>query len=124
MASSKNSAVVVQEQLKQIGIETELDLLDTGTMLQAVYGDFDFDMVVTGDSSYVDPNSLIYRNFKTGESSNFSQYSDPEMDKLIDDGIATTDFGSRTEIYQEISKKLMVDLPSGSACISDNSTRR
>lgn len=107
----KNSAVVVQEQLKQIGIETELNLLDTGTMLQAVYGDFDFDMVVTGDSSYVDPNSLIYRNFKTGESSNFSQYSDPDMDTMIDAGIATTDLAERTKIYQDIATKLMADLP-------------
>ncbi|MEZ4508013.1 MAG: ABC transporter substrate-binding protein [Thermomicrobiales bacterium] len=107
----KNAAVVVQEQLKQIGIEAELNLLDTGSMLQTVYTDFDFDVVVTGDSTYVDPNSLIYRNFKTGEGGNFSQYSDPEMDQLIDDGIATTDLAARTEIYQTISEKLLVDLP-------------
>ncbi len=71
----------------------------------------DVDMVVTGDSSYVDPNSLIYRNFKTGESSNFTGYSDPDMDKLIEEGIATTDQAARAEIYQEIAEKLLVDLP-------------
>jgi peptide/nickel transport system substrate-binding protein len=107
----KNSAVVVQEQLKQIGIDAELNLLDTGSIIQTVYTDFDFDMTVTGDSSYVDPNSLVYRNFKTGESSNFSQYSDPEMDELIDNGVATTDQAARTAIYQQIAEKLLADLP-------------
>ncbi|HET9659497.1 MAG TPA: ABC transporter substrate-binding protein [Thermomicrobiales bacterium] len=107
----KNSAVVVQEQLKQIGIEAELELLDTGSIIQIVYTDFDFDMVVTGDSSFVDPNSLLYRNFKTGESSNFSQYADPDMDQLLDEGIATTDQTARTAIYQQIAEKLLVDLP-------------
>jgi peptide/nickel transport system substrate-binding protein len=107
----KSSAVVVQEQLKQIGIDAELNLLDPGSIIQMVYTDFDFDMVVTGDSSYVDPNSLIYRNFKTGESSNVSQYSNPDVDKLIDDGIATTDLAARTAIYQQIAEQLLVDLP-------------
>jgi peptide/nickel transport system substrate-binding protein len=107
----KSSAVVVQEQLKQIGIDAELNLLDTGSMIQIVYTDFDFDMVVTGDSSFVDPNSLIFRNFKTGESSNFTQYSDADMDAMIEDGIATTDQAARTEIYQQIAEKLMTDLP-------------
>jgi peptide/nickel transport system substrate-binding protein len=101
----------VQEQLKQIGIDAELNLLDTGSIIQTVYTDFDFDMTVTGDSSYVDPNSLVYRNFKTGESSNFSQYSDPEMDELIVNGVATTDQAARTAIYQQIAEKLLADLP-------------
>jgi peptide/nickel transport system substrate-binding protein len=107
----KSSAVVVQEQLKQIGIEAELNLLDTGSIIQTAYTDFDFDMLVTGDSSYVDPNSLIFRNFKTGESSNFSKYSNPDVDKLIDDGIATTDQEARKAIYQQIAEQLLVDLP-------------
>ena len=107
----KNTAVVVQEQLKQIGIDAELNLLDSGSMGQTVYIDKNFDMAVTGDSGFVDPNGLVYGNFKTDEGGNFVGYSNPDVDKLIADGIATTDQASRTEIYQQIATTLMTDLP-------------
>ncbi len=106
-----DSAVVVQEQLKQIGINAELNLLDTGTMGQTVYIDKDFDMTVTGDSGFVDPNGLIAGNFKTGEGGNFVNYSNPEVDELIAQGIAVTDQAERAAIYQQIAEILLVDLP-------------
>ncbi len=107
----KNTAVVVQEQLKQIGINAELNLLDTGSMGQTVYIDKDFDMAVTGDSGFVDPNGLVYGNFTTGEGGNFVGYSNPQVDELIAQGIATTDQAARTEIYQQIAEILMEELP-------------
>jgi peptide/nickel transport system substrate-binding protein len=107
----KNTAVVVQEQLKQIGINAELNLLDTGTMGQTVYIDKDYDMAVTGNSGYVDPNGLVYSDFKTGEGGNFTNYSNPEVDKLIIDGISTTDQEERTAIYQQLAEILLQDLP-------------
>jgi peptide/nickel transport system substrate-binding protein len=107
----KDSAVVVQEQLKQIGIDAELNALDTGTMSQTVYVAKDFDMAVTGDSGFVDPNALVLGNFKTGESGNFVGYTNPEVDKLIDQGIAETDQAKRAEIYQQLQQILLQDLP-------------
>ncbi len=107
----KNTAVVVQEQLKQIGINAELNLLDTGSMGQTVYIDKDFDMAVTGDSGFVDPNGLVYGNFTTDEGGNFVSYSNPQVDELISQGIASTDQAARTEIYQQISEILMDELP-------------
>ncbi|HEY7036863.1 MAG TPA: ABC transporter substrate-binding protein [Thermomicrobiales bacterium] len=106
----KDSAVVVQEQLKQIGIDAELNALDTGSMGQTVYVKFDFDMAVTGQSAFVDPNQLV-SGFKTGDSGNFNGYSNPEVDKLLDQGIAETDQAKRAEIYQQIQQILLQDLP-------------
>jgi peptide/nickel transport system substrate-binding protein len=106
-----NAAVVVQEQLKQIGIDAELNAVETGTMSQQVYVDKDFDMAVTGDSAYVDPNNLLLGNFRTGESGNFVSYSNPEVDDLITQGIAETDQSTRAEIYQQIQEILLADLP-------------
>ncbi|MEA2583978.1 MAG: peptide/nickel transport system substrate-binding protein [Thermomicrobiales bacterium] len=106
----KDAAVVVQEQLKQIGIDAELNALPTGEMGQVVYVDFDFDMAVTGTSGFVDPHGVML-DFKTGESGNFVGYSNPEVDKLIDAGIAETDQAKRAEIYQQIQEILLQDLP-------------
>jgi peptide/nickel transport system substrate-binding protein len=107
----ENTAIVVQEQLRQIGIRAELNLLDTGTMGQTVYVDRDFDMAVTGDSGFVDPNGLVFGNFKSDEGGNFVSYNNPEVDELILAGIATTDEEERAEIYRRLQEILLEDLP-------------
>ena len=106
-----NAAVVLQEQLRQIGIEAELNLVENATMADQVYLAKEYDIAVTGESAYVDPNSLILQNFKTGESGNFVNYSNPEVDELIDRGIASTDVEERAEIYRNIQAILLEDLP-------------
>ncbi|CAN5523581.1 ABC transporter substrate-binding protein [soil metagenome] len=106
-----NSAIVVQEQLKQIGIEAEMNLLDTGTMGQTVYVDNDFDLAVTGTSGWVDPGSVFLDNFRTGENGNFVGYSNAEVDELIAQGAAATDLEERGATYRRIQEILLEDLP-------------
>jgi peptide/nickel transport system substrate-binding protein len=108
-----NAAVVLQEQLRQIGIEAELNLVENATMVSQVYDPAtrDYEIAVTGESAYVDPNTLILPNFKTGESGNFTGYSNQKVDELIEQGIASTDQEERAGIYQEIQKTLLEDLP-------------
>ncbi|HEX2282093.1 MAG TPA: ABC transporter substrate-binding protein, partial [Thermomicrobiales bacterium] len=106
-----NAAVVLQEQLRQIGIEAELNLVENATMVDQVYVGKTYDIAVTGESAYVDPNTLILPNFKSEESGNFVNYSNPEVDALIDQGIATTDQNERARIYQQIQTILLEDLP-------------
>jgi peptide/nickel transport system substrate-binding protein len=106
-----NAAIVLQEQLKQIGIEAEMILLDAGTMIQTVYSDKDFDLAVTGTSGYVDPHGLMVENFLTGGSGNFVTYSNADVDGLIDQGKIETDVEARAEIYRQIQTILLQDLP-------------
>ncbi len=106
-----NAAVVLQEQLRQIGIEAELNLVENATMVEQVYTGKTYDIAVTGESAYVDPNTLIFQNFHTGESGNFVDYSNPEVDALIEQGIASTDQAERAGIYQQIQQTLLEDLP-------------
>jgi len=106
-----NAAVVLQEQLRQINIEAELNLVENATMVDQVYVGRTYEIAVTGESAYVDPNTLILPNFKTGESGNFVNYSNPAVDDLIAEGIASTDQVARAEIYQEIQALLLEDLP-------------
>jgi len=106
-----NAAVVLQEQLRQIGIEAELNLVENATMVEQVYTGKTYEIAVTGESAYVDPNTLIYQNFHSGESGNFVNYSNEEVDTLIEQGIASTDQAERAEIYQQIQQLLVDDLP-------------
>lgn len=105
-----NAAIVIQEQLRQIGIEAEVDLQENAVLLENYFGG-NFDLSVTGTSAYVDPNDVIQENFATGASSNGEGYSNPEVDRLIQEGIEATDQEARAEIYAEIQRILLEDLP-------------
>jgi peptide/nickel transport system substrate-binding protein len=105
-----NAAIVIQEQLRQIGIEAEVELQENAVYLENYFAG-NFDMSVTGTSAYVDPNDVIQSSFGTGESQNGVQYSNEEVDRLIQEGIATTDQAERAEIYGEIQRILLEDLP-------------
>ena len=105
-----NAAVVIQEQLKAIGIEAELNLQENATYL-ADYFAGKFDLSVTGTSAYIDPNDVLYNNFKTGADSNGIQYSNAEVDSLLDQGLAETDQEKRADIYRQIQQILLEDLP-------------
>jgi peptide/nickel transport system substrate-binding protein len=105
-----NAALVVQEQLRQVGITTDVDLQESAAYLQN-YLDNNFDLSVTGTSAYVDPNDIFLGNFQTGVRGNATRYSNPQVDKLILDGIATTDLESRKKIYLELQRILLDEVP-------------
>jgi len=106
-----NAAVVLQEQLRQIGIEAELNLVENATMIEQVNTTKQFDIAVTGTSAYVDPHTVLFANFKTGEAGNWVSYSNPRVDELLDQGVAATDQAERAEIYREVQRLLLEDLP-------------
>jgi peptide/nickel transport system substrate-binding protein len=60
-----NAALVVQDQLKQIGLMADVDLQENASFLKN-YQAVNFDLSVSGTSGYVDPNDVYFRNFTTG----------------------------------------------------------
>ncbi|HYH12857.1 MAG TPA: ABC transporter substrate-binding protein [Thermomicrobiales bacterium] len=105
-----NAAIVIQEQLRQIGIEAEVDLQENAVLLENYFSG-NWDLSVTGTSAYVDPNDVIQSNFGTGQASNGMGYSNPDVDRLIQEGIEATDQAERAEIYAEIQRILLEELP-------------
>jgi len=108
-----NAAVVLQEQLKQIGINGELNLVENATMIADVHNPAskNYQLGVSGTSGFVDPHPLISANFGTGGTSNSMNYSNPEVDALIDQGMVETDLEARAEIYRKIQEHLIADIP-------------
>ena len=104
------TSIVVQEQLRQMGIESEIDSQEGATLIERFYS-FDFDMVVMGAAGYVDPNDFIQQNFQSDEANNTSGYANPDMDALIAQGLATQDLDERAAIYQEIQQLIIDDAP-------------
>ncbi len=105
-----NTSVVVQEQLNQLGIESEIESEENATYIERFYN-YDFDIAVMGASGYVDPNDFLQQNFASDELNNTSGYANPEVDELLAAGLTTTDQDERAAIYQEIQQILIDDAP-------------
>jgi peptide/nickel transport system substrate-binding protein len=105
-----NTSVVVQEQLRQMGIESEIEQEENATYI-ARYYDYDFDIAVMGSVGYMDPNDMVQQSFGSDEPNNTAGYSNPEMDQLIADGLAEQDQEARAEIYRKIQDMVVQDAP-------------
>lgn len=105
-----NSSVVVQEQLRQLGLDTEIDPQETATYIENLFTG-NFDLAVMGASGYTDPGEFITSMLRTGEYTNPGQYSNPALDELLATGIELQDPADRAPIYQQAQQLVIDDAP-------------
>ncbi len=105
-----DTSVVVQEQLKQIGIESEIDPQENAIYLEQYFGG-KFDIAVMGASGYIDPNDWLQQSLTTGAENNAAGYASTEFDGLVQQSIETATQADRVPIYQEAQELLIKDLP-------------
>jgi len=101
-----NEAQNIQEQLKQIGVEVEIEPLET-----QVYVDrwlkADFDTAVALNGGNPDPDNMFYRYWhSTGNLNKVAAFNDPALDTLLEQGRAEVVPDKRIAIYTDIQKKL------------------
>ncbi len=104
------SAQVLQAQLSQIGIDAEIRTLEWGTWLEE-QGAGNFDMYVCGWLGNIDPDDFFYAQHHTDEVFNFTGYSNPELDELLEAGRVETDEEARKEIYNQVQQIVIDDAP-------------
>ncbi|GAG45436.1 unnamed protein product, partial [marine sediment metagenome] len=98
-APIKSSAPVIQAQLKKIGVELKLREYETSYVKQLVR-DHDYDLALRS-YDWLDPSDLSYK-FHT----NSDIYSDPVLDKLLDEGMYIMDNKKRAEKYTEAQNQI------------------
>jgi peptide/nickel transport system substrate-binding protein len=109
LAPYRDPAVVVIDQLKQIYIDAELKPLDTTQWYPMLSRkDYQIAMNIT-ETAVDDPDVAFYENYYTGSLRNYTGYSNPEVDKLIDQQSAEPDIGKRKKLVWQIEKKLIED---------------
>ncbi len=107
-------AEVVQSQLKGVGIEAEIKVMEWGSYLEAT-ANGEHDMFVlgwsnmTGDADY--NQWFLYHTDAQGNPGNRTFYSNPEVDKLIDAGRKETNPDERLKIYAQAQEIEMKDAP-------------
>ncbi|QAA30523.1 ABC transporter substrate-binding protein [Clostridium manihotivorum] len=111
LARSKDDELIpiAKENYKALGIDFNAEIMDFNALVAKLKkGDYDFAAVST--SMLGDPNDAVGEFLSTSQG-NYSGYSNPKIDKLILDGIATTDVAKRKEIYKELYKEFSNDPP-------------
>ena len=111
---NKEEAELLQAQLKEIGIDAKITILDSAAWSAAVKsGDYDMSLKIKGLSS-AEPVSLFSSMMKTGSGLNKSWsfgYSNEEVDRLISEVSGELDMEKRKEMYNRLQEISVEELP-------------
>lgn len=105
-----NIALVIQDQLSEIGVTVELEQVEWGTFIDRWIAR-DFQSFVSFNSAGNDPDAALYSAFITDGGTNAFQFSDEEVDRLLESGRTTTDPEARQMIYQNLEIALAEAAP-------------
>jgi peptide/nickel transport system substrate-binding protein len=108
--ASQQLGQVIQNSMKKGGVEVKLERLEFGTLLEQSHN-HDFQALFLGWSGRIDPDLNIYGFMVTDGDFNDSDYSNPEVDKLLEEARTTLDEGKRKELYDQIMEILHEDVP-------------
>jgi len=96
---------VLQAQFERAGITATINVAEFGTFVQR-WQNSDFEAFVSLNGGSTDPDGYLYRTFYTGGSTNVFNYSDPEVDALLDEGQTVTNDEARYDAYAEVQRHL------------------
>ncbi len=102
---------IIQQQLAQLGFRATLRTLDTN----AFYNDYlqtgKFETAVAGWRIGSDPDKTeIWHSKSIDTSFNWQAYSNPEVDRLIEEGLNYVDIEEAKPIYQRINRLIVEDM--------------
>ncbi|MEG1917815.1 MAG: ABC transporter substrate-binding protein [Oscillospiraceae bacterium] len=101
-----DTAQVLVEQLRAVGISATIQLVEWNTWLEQVYTNRDYQSTVVGvDAANMTARALLER-FTSTYDRNFINYKNPDYDALFAKAITTYDDDAQTELYKQMEKTL------------------
>ncbi len=107
--SAREVVLNLQTQLAKAGIKLDPNWENDASWKKKIWQDRSFDMVLAVWT--FDAKEDIYEQFHSKGAKNFVSYKNPEVDKLLQEGIQTIDPQKRKQIYRTVHKILNHDLP-------------
>jgi len=110
LATYRDPAVVLIDQLKAIWIDAELDPVESSQWFAKVArNDYSVGLNLTGNG-IDDPDQAFYENYACGSERNYTHYCNKELEALFDKQSVETDVEKRKKMVWEIDKKLQEDV--------------
>ena len=119
---ANSRAQVIQQMLKQVGINMQIQSNETSTFLADIQKG-NFQMYSLARNGIQDPDFyyiIFYSKNIPPEGQNRGYYSNPRVDQLITQGRMTFDRSKRKPVYMEIQKIVQEDLPYVSLYLQTN----
>jgi peptide/nickel transport system substrate-binding protein len=106
----RDPASIVADQLKNVWIDSELELVETANFLpRLVRADFVLALTAIG-SGLDDPDQNFYENYICSSKRNYTRYCSREVDELIERQSIESDVNRRRELVWEIDRRLQQDI--------------
>jgi len=106
----RTPAEVVQANLADIGITTNIVAEDWSIYLPKAL-DGDFQATILGESGQSDPDDFLFNVFYTDNGGNLGNYSNLELDALLEEGRSVSDQERRREIYVDAQEIILDEAP-------------
>jgi peptide/nickel transport system substrate-binding protein len=108
----KDTAVIIQEYLKKVGVEAKLEALDWPTFVKKLFAS-EFDGIVVNWTNHHDPDPFAYTIWHSSQwkGRNFAHYKNSKVDEELEAARRTNVQAERKKHYAEFSKLLMEDAP-------------
>lgn len=103
-----DTAQIIVEQLKEVGIEVEIKQVEWSVWLDKTYNGREYEMTIIALTGKLDPHDVLGRYHSTF-SSNFFNYSNINYDKIIDAALVEVDTPKRAELYKKAQRILTED---------------
>jgi 4-phytase/acid phosphatase/peptide/nickel transport system substrate-binding protein len=99
----RNVGQVLQQFWKQIGANMEIEQVDQATVVPRAFMR-QFQLTPWRIVDLADPDPQMYANFRTGSPVALANYSNPELDKLLDRARVTADQAKRIDDYCAVGR--------------------
>ena len=103
-----STAQIIAEELKAVGIDARLQLVEWGSWLEDVYTNGNYETTVIGLTGKLDPYEILTR-FVSDYSRNFFHYDNSEFDTLIEEAMVESDESERIRLYKDCQMILTED---------------
>ncbi len=106
----RTPAEIIQANLAEIGVTANIVAEDWSIYLPTVQ-EFDFDATILGESGQSDPDDFLYDVFHSEGGGNFGEYSNPELDALLEEGRRVSGQEERKAVYEEVQALILEESP-------------
>jgi peptide/nickel transport system substrate-binding protein len=105
------AAVTIAQQLQRIGIRLNIQRVELGVWLNA-FRTRNMRFTFNDWGTQPDPHILYYRHFRSPpQGADFRNWANPDADRLLDQGMETSDIAARKRIYVDLQKLMSDTVP-------------
>ena len=110
LAVYRDPAAILIDQLKEIGIDGELETVETAQWVpKLMRKDYKMGLNVLG-TAVDDPDVYFYQNYVCSSARNYMGYCDKGFDRMVDQQSMEADATKRKKLVQDIDYKLQQDM--------------